>query len=226
MDTDIQTENQVAETTGVSESQAQEAKLLSQEEVNRIVAERVERERKKFEKKYEGVDLDRYRSLAEAEEARKLEEQKRRGEFESILKETVGKKDAAITQLKQELESIKVDGNMLNAASSARAVNPQQVVALLKNQVRLGESGDVEILDPKSNTVRYNDRGEPMSVPELVTEFLTANPHFVAATPAGAGTTSNTRTQGVRKLDVSQLDMKNPEHRRLYAEHRKSHGIA
>ena len=111
METEIQTTQELNETTGVSEQgQATEAKMLSQDEVNRIIADRVERERKKFEKRFEGVDLDRYRSLTEAEEARKLEDQKRRGEFESILKSTVEKKDTAIGQLKQELESIKVDG--------------------------------------------------------------------------------------------------------------------
>jgi hypothetical protein len=28
------------------------------------------------------------------------------------------------------------------------------------------------------------------------------------------------------KIDISKLDMKNPEHRRVYAEYRKANGIA
>lgn len=228
METDIQTNQVDNEATGVShdQGQANEAKMLSQDEVNRIVADRVERERKKFEKRFEGVDLERYRTLTEAEEARKLEDQKRRGEFESILKETVSKKDSTITQLKQELETIKVDGAMISTASQARAVNPQQVVSLLKSQVRLNESGDVEVLDTKTGQVRYTDSGNPMSMNELVTEFLATNPHFVAATPAGSGTTSNTRSNSVSQMDVSKLDMRNPEDRKRYADYRKSNGIA
>lgn len=229
METDIQTNQATQETTGVSQesSQATEAKMLSQDEVNRIVAERVERERKKFEKRFEGVDLERYRTLTEAEEARKLEDQKRRGEFETILKETVSKKDSVIVQLKQELETIKVDGAMISAASQARAVNPQQVVSLLKNQVRLNESGEVEVLDSKTGQIRYTDSGNPMSMTDLVQEFLSTNPHFVAATPAGSGTTSNVKaSSGNGKLDVAKLDMTNPEHRRLYADYRKAQGIA
>jgi hypothetical protein len=223
METEIQTTQVENETTGVSEQgQATEAKMLSQDEVNRIIADRVERERKKFEKRFEGVDLDRYRSLTEAEEARKLEDQKRRGEFESILKSTVEKKDTAIGQLKQELESIKVDGAMLNAASNARAVNPQQVVALVRNQVRLSETGQAEVLDPRTGQVRYNESGDPMSMTELVSEFLAQNPHFVSASPAGSGTTSNTRANGVTSVDPTKLDLNDPAQRAQYAEWRKN----
>ena len=213
------------ETTGVSESQVSEQpteNLLSQEEVNRIVAERVERERKKFERRYADIDVDRYQQLTEAEEARRVEEQKKRGEFEEILKSTVGKKDSVIDNLQKELHNIKVDGAMLNIASKHKAINPEQVVSLVKNQVRMSETGEVEVVDPQTGTIRYNDSGDPLSMDELVEDFLQNNPHFVTATPRGSGTTSNTRDSSVKKLDVTQLDMKNPEHKRLYAEYRKS----
>lgn len=213
------------ETTGVSESQVSEQpteNLLSQEEVNRIVAERVERERKKFERRYADIDVDRYQQLTEAEEARRVEEQKKRGEFEEILKSTVSKKDSVIDNLQKELHNIKVDGAMLNIASKHKAINPEQVVSLVKNQVRMSETGEVEVVDPQTGTIRYNDSGDPLSMDELVEDFLQNNPHFVTATPRGSGTTSNTRDSSVKKLDVTQLDMKNPEHKRLYAEYRKS----
>jgi hypothetical protein len=229
METELQTNQEalpadsgVTETTGVSESQAAEAKMLSQDEVNRIIAERVERERKKFEKRFDGVDLDRYRQLTEAEEARKVEDQKRRGEFENILKDTVTKKDTVISGLQTELQNIKVDGNLLNAASTARAVNPQQVVALLKNQIRLGESGDVEVLDPKTGTVRYTESGDLMSINHLVNEFLQTNPHFVSATPSGSGTTGNPRATGGEAFDPLQADLSDPVQRAKYAEWRKT----
>lgn len=212
------------ETTGVSESQVTEAteNLLSQEEVNRIVAERVERERKKFERKYGDIDLERYHQLTEAEEARKLEDQKKRGEFEDILKNTVSKKDSVIENLQKELHNIKVDGAMLNIASKHKAINPEQVVSLVKNQVRMSESGEVEVIDPATGSVRYNDSGDAFSMDELVSEFLQQNPHFVTATPRGSGTTSNTRDSSPKQLDVTKLDMKNPEHKRMYAEYRKN----
>jgi len=204
------------------ETQATATRNFSQEDLDKIVADRVARERKKYERRFEGVNIERYQALVDAEEARKVEDQKKRGEFEEILKTTVSKKDTQISQLRQELQSIKVDGSLLSAASSARAVNPEQVVRLLKDQVRLGDSGEVEILDPQTQQVRYNDSGELLSVKELVGGFLSSNPHFLTASPAGAGTGSNTRsTNSSGKLDISNLDMKNPEHRKIYAEYRK-----
>lgn len=202
--------------------QQPDTRTFTQEDLDKIVADRVARERKKFEKRFEGVDIDRYRQLAEAEEARKLEEQKRRGEFESVLKQTVEKKDSVIGQLKQELHQIKVDGNLLNAASAARAVNPQQVVRLLKDQVRLGETGEVEIIDPATGQVRYGDNGEPLGVNDLVSGFLADNPHFMSAAPGGAGVAGNTRTKGVEPIDPTKLDLNDPEQRRLYSEWRKT----
>jgi hypothetical protein len=88
----------------------------------------------------------------------------------------------------------------------------------------LNAQGEVEVVDEKGS-VRYNDRGEPIAVEELVRGFLDSNPHFRIANPA----TSNTRTnisQGTSaKMDVSKLDMSNPEHRKIYAEYRKTAGI-
>lgn len=232
METESHT-NQENETTGVSESQVdtatetvqateEETRTLSQEEVNRIVAERVERERKKFEKKFEGVDPQRYRELVEAEEARKVEEQKKRGEFDEILKSTVQKKDSELERLQNELQTIKVDGAMLNAASSKSAINPQQVVSLLKNQVRMSETGDVEIVDDSSGQVRYTDSGDPMTTDDLVNEFLQQNPHFVTATPTGSGSQSNTRAEPDKDFDPMTADLTDPAQRARYAEWRKN----
>ena len=38
---------------------------------------------------------------------------------------------------------------------------------------------------------RYNDSGELLSVNDMVTEFLTANPHFVKASQGGTGSQGN-----------------------------------
>jgi hypothetical protein len=226
METESQFEQVENETTGVSDSQVEEttsgAQTLTQEEVNRIVAERVERERKKFERKYGDIDIDRYRQLTEAEEARKIEEQKARGQFEEVLKETVGKKDAELQRLQSELKNIKVDGAMLNAASTNKAINPQQVVSLLKNQVRLSDTGDVEVVDPESGMIRYNDNGEHMTTDELIREFLHTNPHFVAATPTGTGTRNSGKSEAAIGFDPLKADLNDPAQRALYAEWRRN----
>lgn len=83
------------------------------------------------------------------------------------------------------------------------------------------DTGAVEVIDSKTGQTRYADTGEALSVDGLVSEFLKSNPHFVQAGPAGAGSTSNTKVDLPTNVDVAKLDMNNPEHRKIYAEHRK-----
>lgn len=203
-------------------------KTFTQDDVDKIVRERLDRERKRFEKKYGDVDVDRYRELTQREEDERLEQQKQRGEFEKILQETVAKHKNEYSALQQQLTEIKVDGSLLNAASSNRAINAQQVSALLRNQVRLGDTGEAEVIDNNGN-VRYTDDGMPMSVDNLVESFLRDNPHFVSAGPSGTGSASNVSDNGSRKgmgnIDPSQLNMNNPEDRKIYQEYMKSRGI-
>jgi hypothetical protein len=196
-----------------------ESKTFTQEDLDRIVTERVKRERAKFEKQYGDVDVDRYRKLLEADENRILEEKKKRGEFDQILKDTVSKKDTVIQQLQKEIHSIKVEGALLNAASTNKAVNPDQVTQLLKSNVRLTEDGQVEILD--GDKVRYSDEGTPLTVADYVKEFLEQNPHFVSATPAGTGSQSSVRNKS-NDLDITQLDMSRKDHRDLYRKWKES----
>ncbi len=208
--------------TQVSEKQDN---TLNQDDVNRIVAERVAREKSKFEKKYSGVDLDLYNQLVEEKETQRQSDLKKRGQFEEMLKEQAEKFNGKIQQYENELTSIKVDGSLLNEASGQKAINPQQVVQLLKGQLNLNEAGVVDVLD-QNGQVRYNEKGEPIAVSQLVNEFLTANPHFVTAGPSGSGT-----GQGVGKQDnlvdndTRKLNMENPEHRARYKELMKAKGI-
>lgn len=203
-----------------------ENKGFTQEDIDRIVKERLSRERSKLLKQYEGVDVEKYRQLLEAEEKKATEEQVKRGEFEKILQSTVQKKDTTIQQLQNELKAIKVDGNLLGAASSRKAVNPQQVARLLKDNIRLSAAGEVEIVD-ESGSVRYNDQGSHMTIDDLVGEFLSANPHFVNAGPQGMGSQSSiAKANGnLGQIDVDSLDMNDPKQRAIFKEHMKSKGI-
>jgi len=79
-----------------------------------------------------------------------------------------------------------VDGSLLSAAAKNGAVSPDQVSQLLRGSVSLSEDGTVEVFD-KNGTPRYNDKGELLTVEELVADFLTTNPHFVKASQGGAG---------------------------------------
>ena len=141
--------------------------------------------------------------MAERQQA-ELEQQKDRGEFETILRTTVEKKDQEIQSYKQRLEATLVDGALLTAASKHNAVSAEQVSQLLKGSVKLSEDGSVEVYDT-NGTPRYNDSGELLTVDELVKDFLTANPHFVKASQGGAG--SQGAAGGATPKPMSAADM-------------------
>ena len=212
------TEQQVA-------TQETKENLLTQDDVNRIVADRVAREKAKFEKKFSNVDIDHYKTLVEKEELQAQEQSEKRGEYEKLLKEQADKFNGKLTQYQTELHTIKVDGTLLNEASAQKAINPQQVVSLLKGQVKLNDGGGVDVVD-SSGQVRYDENGNPWTPNALIKEFLSANLHFVQAGPGGTGS-----GQGIGKQtpvvdnDISKLDMSNPNHRAQYAEIMKGKGI-
>jgi hypothetical protein len=185
--------DEIMETQAETETAAvesQETKTFTQEELDRIVADRVAREQRKFDKKLSGVDIDEAKELLAQKEAAELERQKERGEFDSILKKTVEKKDMEIQSYKTKLQQTLVDGAILGAASNNNAVNPNQVSQLLKSNTRLSDDGNVEVLDD-NGTPRYNDSGDLLSVNEMVAEFLTVNPHMVKASQGGTGSMGN-----------------------------------
>lgn len=178
-------ENTVEETVETP-VEVEAEKTFTQSDVERLIEQRLMRERKKYEKKLEGVDIDEAKRLLEEKQAAEIERQKEKGEFEKVLQQLAEKKDQQINALNSKLHETLVDGALLQAASRNNAVSPDQVVALLKNKVKLSDDGVVEVLDD-SGSPRYTDDGTPMQVDALVSDFLTANPHFVRATPSGTG---------------------------------------
>ena len=222
-------ENQVEQTTETKvEEQPKEqttetvnSNTFSEEDVNNIVKQRLAKESASIYKKLDVEDLDTainaVRSTREAEEKQKIQ----KGEFEQILKEKSEEFNKKYTSLESELKDIKINKALLSSASKNRAINPDQVVELLKNNINLNETGGVEIVD-KNGIARYNSKGELLTTDELVNEFLTQNPHFVTATPSGSGTVSNVdRTELNTTLNLSDIDMNNPADRKRYAEYRK-----
>jgi hypothetical protein len=191
------------------------SKTYTADEFNNAMASVRKKTESNVLKKFEDVDVQHYRELVQKEEAMKLEEQKKRGEFEKILKETAEKKDQDIQQLRSQLNSVKVDGALLNSASKHKAINPDQVVRLVKDKVRLNDAGDVEVIGD-NGTPRYTDSGELMGVDQYVNEFLSQNTHFVQAGPSGSGATSNTNAKSVQEVDPSKLDLNDPQQRRIY----------
>ena len=203
-------------------NEVQDSKTYSQQDLDNALAKLKHSLNRKFSKQIEELgDLNELKQLKTDAETRRVEEAKKRGEYDNLMKELANKKDAEIAKRDAVIREYKIDMPLVEAAAKHRAVAPEQVRMLLKNQLQINSDGEVEITDP-SGTVRYNDRGEMMSVDELVKGFLDTNPHFVSATPATTATKSSRSPLSDQTLDISKLDMKNPEHRKQYAEHRNA----
>jgi len=217
--------DKVTDTTDVTENQAQ-AKTYTQDEVDGMLARMKGSLAKKLLKPYEDLgDPEELRTIKTDWERKQQEQQVKKGEFEKVLQEKAQKWEAEIQKRDSVIKEYKVNTPLLSAAAKYRAVAPEQVKQLLSTSVRLNTEGEVEVLG-KDGSVRYADNGAPLAVEDLVKEFLDLNPHFVSASPATTNTKSSVSNNGSGKVDIKTLDMKNPEHRKVYAEYRKQNGIA
>jgi hypothetical protein len=211
---DVKTENQVA------------TKTYTQDEVDNMMGRMRGSLERKLLKPYEDLgDPQELRGLRDADEKRRTDEALKRGEFEKTLQELAAKKDAEIHKRDNLIKEYKVTNPLLDSAARHKSINPTQVRQLLNDSVRLSESGDdVEVLDDTGN-VRYNESGNLFSVDDLVKDFLDSNPHFKVA----GNTTTNTKTNVSNgnvssKFNLGDLDLTNPEHRKIYKE-AKSKGL-
>ena len=223
------TDQNIGDTEGTDTSQNNNqatVKTFTQDEVNAILAKTKTQLEKKYSSKYEELgDPETLKQIVSEHQKIQQEQQLKRGEFDRVIQELASKKDAEIQKRDKIIESFKVETPIVDAAARYRAVNPEQVKALIRNQVRLSPEGEVEVLDEKG-VVRYDDSGKPVSVDSFVQSWLQSNPHFVSAAPATTNTKSNVTGNTTKKLDIKSLDMKNPEHRKIYADYRKSAGLA
>lgn len=210
----------------VTGNQAPADKTYSQKEVDDMMARMKGSLQKKLLKPYEDLgDPDELRSIKTEWEKKQQEQQIKRGEFEKTLQELAAKKDQEIQKRDAVIKDYKVNMPLLSAAAKYRAVAPEQVKALLSNSLRLNTEGEVEVVDSKGS-VRYNDAGEPLQVDDLVREFLDSNPHFKSASASTTNTQSNLGTNiNAGAVDISKLDMRNPEHRKIYAQSKNRAGF-
>lgn len=213
----------VTDAADQTDSQAQATKTFTQDEVNAILAKTKSQLERKFSTRYEELgDPDELREIVKSYRQQQQDLEVKKGNFEKVLQDLASKKDDEIRKRDMIIEEFRVNSPILDAAARYRSVNPEQVKQLIRNQVRLNSEGEVEVLD-KNGQVRYDDSGRALTVDAMVQEFLQANPHFVQPTPTTSATKSNTG-KGIDAMDVTKLDMRNPEDRARYREFRKIAG--
>ena len=214
-------EQTTTENVEVKQEQPTEQPQPKQVDIDKVVKDRLYRQEQKLLNELGVQSLDD--AKAAIEERRKAEEEKQieRGKFDEVIKKKTQEYNEKLSKLEAELKDERIDKQLINAASKHKAINPEQIKSLLKNNVHLNKDGKVEVVD-NSGTPRYNKDGDLLTVDEAVQEFLTQNAHFQAATPPGSGSVSNVGQSNTQKtLNIADLDMSNPNDRKVYDEYRK-----
>jgi hypothetical protein len=211
------TENKVeanVETTAPS----QETKSMSfnQEQLDNIIKSRLDAEKRKHEKELAGIKQQEQEALKEKE----IREAKSKQELEKLMQQRIAEKDQEMFRLKSEIKKEKIDNSVLSVASKLNAINPQQVVDLIKGGIKLSDDNRIEILD-NNNNIRYNSKGELLTIEERVKEFLDANPHFSKGSKSGTGSQSSIEGKTVKPFNIQDINLSTPEGRKAYAEYRK-----
>ncbi len=96
----------------------------------------------------------------------------------------------------------KIKNELVSAAVRARAIDEQIVAEILSNHVRIGSSGQLEVIDPATGTPRLGADFTPLSVLQLVQQFTQERPWMVkASTRPGTGSAESQHAEP----PVSQL---------------------
>ena len=189
---------------------------FTQEQLDNIIKSRLEAEQRKYEKKLQEQESQRQEILKQEQ----LKEAKTKQDLEKIMQERLSEKEQELLKYKTQIKKEKVDNSILSVASQNKAISPAQVVALLKDEVKYTDDGRIEIVDNNSN-VRYNAKGELLTIEDRVKEFLDSNPHFRQGSLSGSGSQSAIGGKTVKPFNLQDLDLSKPEDRKAYAEYRK-----
>jgi len=189
---------------------------FNQEDVDRIVKQRLEAEKAKHQRMLDETKKKEEEILKE----KQIQEAKTKADLENLMKSRIAEKDKELADWKSKVKTINVDNSILSLASKNNAIAPDQVVSLLKNEVNYNDDGRIEILDNNKN-IRYNPKGELLTIEDRVKEFLDANPHFRKGSLAGTGSTSSIEGKTVKPFNIQDLNMSKPEDRKVYNEYRK-----
>jgi hypothetical protein len=196
--------------------EAPKQQTFTQAQLDNIIKSRLDAEQKKHQRTLDDAKKAEQEALKEKE----VKEAKSKSELEKLMQQRISEKDTEILKYKNEIKKERIDNSIMSVASKNNAINPSQVVSLLKDAIKLNDDGRVEILDNNSN-IRYNEKGNLLTIEEKVKEFLQANPHFSVSGKSGTGSQSSVEGKTVKPFNIQDIDMSKPDDRAKYAEYRK-----
>ncbi len=212
----VQPKNEQVEIKEEVKTETPKEQVFTQEQLDNIIKTRLEAEKNKVQKLLQEEENKKNELLKEQQ----LKEAKSKAEIEKIMQDRLSEKDIELNRYKEQIKKEKVDNSILSVANKEQSINAQQVVALLKSEVKYNDDGRIEIVDNNSN-VRYNTKGELLTIEDRVKEFLDANPHFRQGSRSGSGSQSSIGGNTVKPFSLQDLDLTKPEDRKAYQEYRK-----
>ena len=171
--------------------------FLHRDDVNRIVEERLAREREQYRTKLAELgikDLDEVAKLKKQLAEREKQELEENEKWRDLAEKIRAEKDEEIRKREQELAETRraylnaqAERAIVAAATKHEAVAPEQLGLLVRDRIRIDDNGNPYVVDNQGNR-RTNGKGGELTIDEYVKEFLTENPHFQrAARGQGAG---------------------------------------
>jgi len=212
----VQPKNEQVETKEEVKTETPKEQTFTQDQLDNIIKTRLEAEKTKAQKMLDEEAKKKEELLKEQQ----IKEAKSKAEIEKIMQERLSEKEQELNRYKEQIKKEKVDNSILSIANKEKSINAQQVVSLLKNEIKYNDDGRIEIVDNNSN-VRYNAQGELLTIEDRVKEFLDANPHFRQGSLSGSGSQSSIGGNTVKPFNLQDLDLTKPEDRKAYAEYRK-----
>jgi len=212
----VQPINEQAEIKEEVKVDAPKQQTFTQEQLDNIIKTRLDAEKSKVQKLLQEEENKKTELLKEQQ----LKEAKSKADIEKIMQDRLSEKDTELNKYKDQIKKEKVDNSILSIANKEKSINAQQVVALLKSEVKYNDDGRIEVVDNNSN-VRYNSNGELFTIEDRVKEFLDSNPHFRQGSLSGSGSQSAVGGKTVKPFNLQDLDLTRPEDRKAYQEYRK-----
>lgn len=155
------------------EGSQQQERTFTQQEVDRIIGERVGRERSRIP----GGDLDALIAKAKAHEEA---ENAKKPELERLGTQ-VQQQQAKNAELEKALQSARVENSILAVAKDKKLVDPAAVQALLD-----------------ASRIEFGDDGKPSNVGDLIDELVKAKPYLAGEAGGEAGGTGGGFDGGAR----------------------------
>ncbi len=141
---------------------------FTQAQLDNIIKSRLEAEQRKHQRTLEEAK----KKEEDAAKEKLVKEAKSKAELEKLMQQRIAEKDTEILKYKNEIKKERIDNSIMAVASKNNAINPSQVVSLLKDTVKLNDDGRVEIRTGSQSSVEgktvkpFNIQDLDMSKPE------------------------------------------------------------